>query len=52
MSKKNYSEWSKGDLIKEIEKLKEKKGYGIVWDNKLERVAELCKEKLPVLNEV
>jgi len=48
----NYSEWSKDELIKEVKKLKKRKKYGIVWDNKPEQVAELCKEKLPILVEV
>jgi len=51
MVKENYSEWSKTELIKEIKKLKKRKKYGIVWEEKPEKVAELCKEKLPVLEE-
>ena len=53
MSKINYTNWDKGDLIKEIEKLKErtKKKYGILWEEKSEEVANLCKEKLPILIE-
>jgi adenine-specific DNA-methyltransferase len=35
MSKKNsdYEGWSKEDLIKEIEALRKKKTYGLVWEN-------------------
>lgn len=51
MAKENYSEWSKTELIKEIKKLKKRKKYGIFWEDKTEKVAELCKEKLPVLEE-
>ena len=51
MPKENYSEWTKQELIKEIKKLKKRKKYGIVWEDKPEKVAELCKEKLPVLEE-
>ncbi len=51
MAKENYSGWSMPELIKEIRKLKKRKKYGIVWENKPEQVAELCKEKLPVLEE-
>jgi adenine-specific DNA-methyltransferase len=51
MPKGNYSEWTKQELIREIEKLKKRKKYGIVWEEKSEKVAELCKEKLPVLVE-
>ena len=50
-SKINYSEWSKGELIKELEKLQARKKYGLVWENKPEDIVEQCKEKLPVLVE-
>ena len=46
-----YKEWSKNDLIKEIKKLKKRKKYGMVWEDKPESVAIQCKEKLPVLVE-
>jgi adenine-specific DNA-methyltransferase len=49
--KKDYSNWSKPELIKEIRKLAKRKKYGLVWDDKKEMVAELCKEKLPLLEE-
>jgi adenine-specific DNA-methyltransferase len=51
MARENYSAWSKQDLIDEVKKLKKRKKYGIVWEDKPEQVAELCKEKLPVLAE-
>jgi len=51
MAKENYSEWDKKALVEEIRKLKKRKKYGIVWEDKPEQVAELCKEKLPVLIE-
>jgi adenine-specific DNA-methyltransferase len=47
----DYSEWSRSDLIKEIEKLRKRKKYGVVWEDKPEEVAELCKRKLPVLTQ-
>jgi adenine-specific DNA-methyltransferase len=49
--KKDYSEWSKTELVREIKKLEKRKKYGIVWEDKPEKVAELCKEKLPILEE-
>ncbi len=51
MSKQNkhFDDWSKGDLIREIKKLKKQKKYGVVWEEKSEFVVEQCKEKLPVL---
>jgi len=51
MAKKDYSSYSKDELIKEVQKLAKRKRYGIVWEDKPENVAELCKEKLPVLEE-
>lgn len=32
MSKKNYSEWSKEELIREVLVLKKQKTYGLVWE--------------------
>src|SRR3989339_865680 len=52
MNKNNYQNWDKKDLIKEIERLKKRKKYGLVWEEKPEDVVELCKTKLPVLKEV
>ena len=49
--KRDYTNWSKDDLVKEVEKLRKRKKYGIVWEDKPEQVALLCKEKLPVLTE-
>jgi len=51
MSKRDYSDWSKTELIREIKKLEKRKKYGISWEEKPEEVALLCKEKLPVLAE-
>ncbi|MDP3916995.1 MAG: site-specific DNA-methyltransferase [Nanoarchaeota archaeon] len=51
MAKKDYDNWSKTELVKEIKKLEKRKKYGIVWEPKSEKVAELCKEKLPILEE-
>jgi len=46
-----FSNWTKKDLAKEIEKLRKRKKYGVVWEDKPEEVALLCKEKLPILFE-
>lgn len=51
MVKDDFDQWSKTELVKEIRKLKKRKKYGIVWEDKPEKVAELCKEKLPILEE-
>jgi adenine-specific DNA-methyltransferase len=53
MTKKNYDGWSNSELVKEIKKLEKRKKYGLVWDSEKnpEEVVELCKEKLPILEE-
>lgn len=51
MAKADYQNYSKQELIKEIKKLRKRKKYGMVWEDKPEEVALLCKEKLPVLFE-
>lgn len=48
-AKHSYTDWSKEDLIAELKRLKKRKKYGLVWEDKAEDVAELCKTKLPVL---
>jgi len=52
MAKKDYKNWDKNDLIKEIEQLRKQKKYGLVWENKPEDVVEQCKSELPILEEV
>jgi len=52
MAKKDYKNWDKDDLIKEIEQLRKRKKYGLVWEEKIEDVVEQCKTELPVLEEV
>ena len=50
--KKNYGDWSKEDLIHEIEKLYKRKKYGLVWETKNnEEVIDLCKKNSPILKE-
>ncbi len=52
MAKKDYTSWNRSELIKEIETLRKRKKYGLVWEDKPEDVVELCKTELPVLEEV
>jgi adenine-specific DNA-methyltransferase len=52
MAKKDYTDWSRSDLIKEIDQLRKRKKYGLVWENKPEDVVEKCKIELPVLEEI
>jgi len=52
MGNKDYQNWFKEGLIKEIKRLKEPKKYGLVWEEKTEEVVEICKKKLPIVKEV
>ena len=52
MENKDYQNWSKTELIKEIKRLKKRKKYGLIWEDKKEEVVEMCKEKLPIVKEV
>lgn len=52
MPKKDYKNWDRNELISEIEQLRKRKKYGLVWEDKPEDVVEQCKNELPVLEEV
>ena len=45
MKNNDYQNWSKEDLIKEVQRLKKRKKYGLVWEEKLEEVVEMCKAR-------
>ncbi len=47
-----YEKYSKEELAEEIIKLKKRKKYGLVWEDKPENVVAQCKKELPVLKEV
>lgn len=49
---KPLSECSREELIEIIGSLKRQKKFGLVWEDKPEKVAEECKTKLPVLKEI
>lgn len=48
MAKYRYTDFSREQLLKKIKQL-EKKRYGLVWEDKIEEVAEQCERQLPVL---
>ena len=54
MKNSNYSDWSNDDFVKEIKKLKERKKYGIVWDEEKnkEHFDGESEGKLPILKEI
>ena len=51
-SGEKYGDWNKNQLIEEIERLRKRKKYGLVWEDKPEEVVERCKSELPILHEV
>jgi len=54
MTKKDYSKWSKEELVSRVGELEKRKKYGLVWDEEkgAEQFEIESKEKLPVLAEV
>ena len=51
MTTKDFHAWTKEELIAEVMRLRKRKKYGLVWEDKPEDISELCKTKLPVLAE-
>ena len=49
---KDYSEYTKEQLIKELRLLREQKKYGLVWEDKTEEVVERCKREAPILESI
>ena len=47
----SLNNYSKDELIKIINSLKKQKKFGLVWEDKPEKVATECEQKLPVLKE-
>lgn len=50
-NKKKLNECSQVELIEIIKQLRKRKKYGLVWEDKPERVVEQCKKELPVLDQ-
>jgi len=48
-TKKDLAEYTKDELIKELQLLKRQKKYGLVWENHTEEVVERCKTEAPIL---
>ncbi|MFV0484767.1 MAG: site-specific DNA-methyltransferase [Candidatus Saccharimonadales bacterium] len=49
---KSLSEYTKEELLELVQSLKRTKKFGLVWENKPEKVATDCEQKLPVVVEV
>lgn len=52
MNDKTLSECSREELLETIRSLKKQKKFGLVWEDKPEKVAMECRQKLPVVKEV
>ena len=52
MATKALAEHTKEELIQMVCHLKECKKFGLVWENKPEKVTKDCQEKLPILKEI
>lgn len=52
MAESEEIEYSTQELMDEINKLKQRKKYGLVWEEEEEDVVIKCREELPVLKEV
>jgi adenine-specific DNA-methyltransferase len=49
--KKKLTDCSQEELIEIINHLRKRKKYGLVWEDKPEKVVEKCKQELPVLDQ-
>ncbi len=49
--KRDYQNWPHGKLLHEYKELLKRKKFGIVWEDKIEEVAEQCKTSLPILKD-
>lgn len=49
---KNFEEMSKDELIDLVNNLLKRKKFGLVWEDKPEKVAQLCNDNFPVLDEI
>ncbi len=52
MNNKTLNEYTKEELIGIIGSLKKQKKFGLVWEDKPEKVATECGQKLPVVKEI
>ncbi len=50
-NKKRLNDCSQDELIDIIKQLRKRKRYGLVWEEKPERVVDQCKKELPVLDQ-
>lgn len=49
--KNQYQEWTKDELISEVNRLRRKKKFGLVWEQKNEIIIQECIDKYPTLVE-
>jgi adenine-specific DNA-methyltransferase len=49
MTRSEYNDWTKEDLVEEIRKLKKRKKFGLVWETKEENILTGLEEQIPLL---
>ena len=49
--KNQYQEWTKDELISEVNRLRRKKKFGLVWEQKNEIIIQECIDNYPTLVE-
>lgn len=49
---KRLEEYTREELLDEVKRLKQRKKFGLVWEDKNEKVVEDCQVRLPVLSEL
>lgn len=52
MSKRDYSSWSKSDLLAEVQRLTNQKKFGLVWEDQQEEESVALSKNIPMLSEV
>lgn len=52
MAIKRIDEMSRDELLELVQEMKTKNKYGLVWEEKVEDVAEQCRNYLPILTEI
>jgi adenine-specific DNA-methyltransferase len=52
MAKKDYSKFSKKELIELLQNNSEQGSYGIIWENNTEKIVSECIAKTPTLQEI
>lgn len=52
MAQRNYSQWSKDELVAEVESLRRSKRFGLIWEDQEEDESNSLSERIPILTEL